>query len=160
MKQPQPAYMLRHWRPLKLKRAVLKPRRKLSPVWTRQGRVSPAPVRVELAYKQFVQARLLHNAIKWQHVRAFANRFRQDFALLQEKTICHWSPARRKLFARENPFHRFKARLGTVAGENLLPWGTSTTLNWCRGEHVFNGPQQDLAPLHERTLSHRSPAQP
>ena len=33
----------------------------------RQGRVSPAPVRVELAYKQFVQVRLLHNAIKWQH---------------------------------------------------------------------------------------------
>ena len=60
----------------------------------RQGRVSPAPIRVELAYKQFVQARRLHHKIKLQHGEAFASRFQQDLTPLHERTICHWSPAK------------------------------------------------------------------
>ena len=74
----------------------------------------------------------------------FACRFQQYFTPLQEKAICHWSPAQ--------PY--------IVAGENPLPFVPSTSLNCCRREFVFNGSQQDLAPLQERTLCDWFPARP
>ena len=93
-----------------MKTTVTGPQEKTLRGLIRQGRVSPAPVQVELAYKQFVQVRLLHNAIKWQHgvgvLLAVSNVIlhrckRKPFAIgpqhsltsLQERTLCHLFPA-------------------------------------------------------------------
>ena len=91
----------------------------------------------------------------------------QGLASLQERTLCHWCPARPCIAAGENPLplvpstaskccrgepflQWFPARPCTAAGEKVLSLVPRQTLNHCRRELVFNGPRQDLEPLQER----------
>ena len=88
----------------------------------------------------------------------FCNGSQQGLTSLQGRTPCHWSPARPYIAARENPLPLVPSTALNCRRRKPFAIGTQQNLKLIQQGAIFNGSQQDLAPLQERTLCHRLPA--